>query len=69
MAPSPSTTIFEHMSRLAREYGASNLGQGFTDMPDPPALLAAARRALGERSNQYPPMRGLGELRHAISAL
>ena len=56
------------MSRLAQEHGAINLGQGFPDMPDPPELLDAARRALGERSNQYPPMRGLGELRHAISA-
>ena len=68
MASSPSTTIFERMSRLAQEHGAINLGQGFPDMPDPPELLDAARRALGERSNQYPPMRGLGELRHAISA-
>ena len=68
MTSPPSTTIFEHMSRLAQQHGAINLGQGFPDMPDPPALLEAARRALGKRSNQYPPMRGLGELRHAISA-
>lgn len=63
-----STTIFETMSGLARELGAINLGQGFPDMAEPPELIAAAQRALAERSNQYPPMRGLGELREAIAA-
>lgn len=63
-----STTVFERMSALARASGAINLGQGFPDLPDPPELIAAARRALGERSNQYPPMRGLAELRGAIVA-
>jgi N-succinyldiaminopimelate aminotransferase len=63
-----STTVFEVMSGLARELGAINLGQGFPDMPEPPELIAAAQRALAERSNQYPPMRGLPELRAAIAA-
>lgn len=62
------TTIFERMSRLAQELGAINLGQGFPDMPEPPELIDAAARALRERSNQYPPMRGLPELREAIAA-
>jgi len=61
------TTIFEHMSGLARELGAINLGQGFPELPEPPELIAAAQRALGERSNQYPPMRGLPELRGAVA--
>ena len=30
------TTIFEHMSGLAREFGAINLGQGFPDEQGPP---------------------------------
>ena len=68
MAALQTTTIFEHMSRLAREHGAITLGQGFPDLPDPPELLEAARRALAERSNQYPPMRGLAELRGAVSS-
>lgn len=63
-----STTIFERMSGLARELGAINLGQGFPEMDEPPELIAAAQRALAERSNQYPPMRGLPELREAIAA-
>ena len=62
----PRTTVFEYMSGLARELGAINLGQGFPEMAEPPELIAAAQRALAERSNQYPPMRGLPELRSAI---
>jgi N-succinyldiaminopimelate aminotransferase len=61
------TTIFEHMSGLARELGAINLGQGFPDEPGPPEVIAAAARALAERSNQYPPGAGLPELRDAIA--
>ena len=64
--PDHSTTIFERTSALARELGAINLGQGFPDLPEPTELLEAARRALVERSNQYPPMRGLPELRRAV---
>jgi aspartate/methionine/tyrosine aminotransferase len=64
----PPTTIFERMSRLATETGAINLGQGFPDLPEPPELIAAAQRALVEKSNQYPPMRGLPALRQAVAA-
>jgi len=62
------TTIFEHMSGLAREYGAINLGQGFPDAPPPAALSAAVARAMAERSHHYPPMVGIPELRDAIAA-
>jgi len=62
------TTIFEHMSGLARELGAINLGQGFPDEAGPPDVIAAAARALTEKSNQYPPGPGLPELRDAIGA-
>jgi len=61
------TTIFEVMSGLARETGAINLGQGFPDAQGPAELLDAAARAFHARSNQYPPMRGLPELRAAIA--
>ena len=63
-----STTIFETMSGLARDLGAINLGQGFPDMDEAPALVEAAQRALAAHSNQYPPMRGLPELRQAVAA-
>ena len=63
----PTTTIFERMSGLARTHGAINLGQGFPELPEPPELIAAAQAALAERSNQYPPMRGLPELRAGVA--
>jgi aspartate/methionine/tyrosine aminotransferase len=62
------TTIFEVMSRLAREHGAINLGQGFPDGNGPDDVRAAAARALEDRPNQYPPMLGLLELREAVAA-
>jgi aspartate/methionine/tyrosine aminotransferase len=62
------TTIFERMSARARETGAINLGQGFPDSNGPPDVVDAAARALTERSNQYPPMAGIPELREAVAA-
>ncbi len=61
------TTIFEAMSARARAPGTINLGQGFPDSKGPPELLDAAARAVLERSSQYPPMRGLPELRAAVA--
>jgi aspartate/methionine/tyrosine aminotransferase len=61
------TTIFEAMSARARETGAINLGQGFADGRGPEAVLEAGARALLEKSNQYPPMAGLPELRRAVA--
>lgn len=61
------TTIFEAMSARARETGAINLGQGFADGRGPEAVLEAAARAVLEKSNQYPPMPGLPELRRAVA--
>jgi aspartate/methionine/tyrosine aminotransferase len=62
------TTVFEVMSRLAAEKGAVNLGQGFPEDDGPRDILEAAARATLEGSNQYPPMRGLPELRQAVAA-
>lgn len=62
------TTIFEEMSRRARETGAVNLGQGFPDDPGPLDVREAAAKAVVEGWNQYPPMLGLPELRAAIAA-
>lgn len=66
MSAARSISIFDRMSALARELGAINLGQGFPDAEHAPELLEAAQRALVTRPNQYPPMRGLAELRRAI---
>lgn len=62
----PRVSIFEHMSGLAREHKALNLGQGFPDFGWPEDVVEAAARALTFGSNQYPPMRGLPELRRAV---
>ncbi|HEX4862263.1 MAG TPA: aminotransferase [Rhizomicrobium sp.] len=62
------TTIFTHMSALAVEHGAVNLGQGFPDEDGPRSIREAASRALIEGPNQYPPMRGRVELRKALVA-
>jgi len=61
------TTIFTHMSALAVEHGAVNLGQGFPDEDGPASIRDAASRALIEGPNQYPPMRGRVELRKALA--
>ena len=62
------TSVFETMSRLAREAGAVNLGQGFPDDPGPLDVRRKAAEAVVDGWNQYPPMMGLPELRAAISA-
>ncbi len=61
------TTIFEVMSSLAREHGSINLGQGFPDEDGPDLLKNAANQAMVDKSNQYPPMPGVPELRQAVA--
>jgi N-succinyldiaminopimelate aminotransferase len=61
-------TIFEEMSGLARATGAINLGQGFPDEPGPEAVRRKAADEVLNGYNQYPPMRGLPELRRAAAA-
>ena len=62
-----TTTIFAEMSALATATGAINLGQGFPDTDGPASLLAAARQAIADGVNQYPPGPGIPALRQAIS--
>jgi aspartate/methionine/tyrosine aminotransferase len=60
-------SVFEVMSRLAREHEAVNLGQGFPDSPGPEDVRRKAAEAVVDGWNQYPPMLGLPELRTAIA--
>ncbi|WP_110588687.1 aminotransferase class I/II-fold pyridoxal phosphate-dependent enzyme [Microbacterium suaedae] len=60
-------TIFAEMSALAASTGALNLGQGFPDEDGPAEVLEAARAAISDGRNQYPPGRGEPELLEAIS--
>ena len=63
------TTIFAEMSALALTTGSVNLGQGFPDTDGPREIAAAAAAAIMEgRGNQYPPGKGVLELRQAIAA-
>jgi N-succinyldiaminopimelate aminotransferase len=61
-------TIFEVVSRLAQEKKALNLGQGIPEDGEPLDIIEHAAEALRTRSNQYPPMMGLPELRQAVAA-
>jgi N-succinyldiaminopimelate aminotransferase len=62
-----TTTIFAEMSALALRTGSINLGQGFPDTDGPPSVLEAARQAIADGVNQYPPGPGIPELRQAIA--
>jgi N-succinyldiaminopimelate aminotransferase len=61
-------TIFSEMSALAMATGAINLGQGFPDEDGPIEVLDAARQAITDGINQYPPGLGAPVLREAIAA-
>ncbi len=61
------TTIFAEMSALAVETGAINLGQGFPDTDGPASVAEAAVDAIRGGHNQYPPGRGIPDLRAAIA--
>ncbi|QEO10882.1 pyridoxal phosphate-dependent aminotransferase [Protaetiibacter larvae] len=63
----PRPTIFAEMSALATATGAINLGQGFPDEDGPAAVLEAARAAIADGVNQYPPGLGMPVLREAIA--
>lgn len=60
-------TIFAEMSALAAETGAINLGQGFPDEDGPREVLEAAREAIANGANQYPPGRGMPDLLAAVA--
>lgn len=63
-----AATIFAEMSALAARTGAINLGQGFPDEDGPAEVLEAARQAISDGVNQYPPGIGAPVLREAIAA-
>jgi aspartate/methionine/tyrosine aminotransferase len=61
------TSVFTEMSRLANEYRAVNLGQGFPDFPGPDFVKAAAKAAIDADLNQYAISHGSPRLRAAIA--
>lgn len=64
---SPTSTIFDEMSALARQTGAVNLGQGFPDGAPPELVSRTAQDAIARGINQYPPGRGAAGLRAAVA--
>jgi methionine aminotransferase len=66
--PDIGTTIFTVMSKMATDYGAINLSQGFPDFDCPDRLRELVAEHLNGRKNQYPPMAGILPLREEIAA-
>ncbi len=60
-------TIFAEMTALATRHRAANLGQGFPDADGPEWIRDIAAQAIMDGANQYPPGRGVPELRRAIA--
>ncbi len=65
--PTVGTTIFTTMSKMAVDYNAINLGQGFPDFNADEKLLNLVSQAMLDGHNQYPLMTGINELREVIS--
>ena len=65
--PEVGTTIFTVMTRMAQQYQAINLSQGFPDFDCPEALRERVAHYLNHRCNQYAPMTGVAQLREQIA--
>jgi methionine aminotransferase len=64
--PEVGTTIFTTMSKMALDYKAINLGQGFPDFNTDEKLQALVSKAMADGFNQYPAMAGVPILREVI---
>ena len=62
-------SIFAVMSRMAKEYNAINLSQGFPGFPIDSDLIELVNKHMKLGANQYAPMSGVPELREAISQM
>jgi len=65
--PKVGTTIFTRMSKLAEDYKAINLAQGFPEFDSSPDLQKLVDQYIRSGKNQYAPMAGVMALREAIS--
>lgn len=65
--PNVGTTIFSTMSKMANDFGAINLAQGFPDFPVSPALIDGVHHYMKQGFNQYAPMPGVPVLLSAIA--
>jgi len=60
-------SVIREMTRLALQYGAVNLSQGFPDFPAPAEIKRAAQEAIAADINQYAITWGAKSLRNAIA--
>ena len=65
--PNVGTTIFTTMSKMAYQYDAINLAQGFPGFESDPMLTELVSKAMHEGHNQYAPMQGVYRLRQRIT--
>ena len=65
--PDVGVTIFTIMSKLANDYHAINLSQGFPDFDVHPDLVALVDNYMRSGHNQYAPMQGVASLRRRIA--
>jgi methionine transaminase len=67
--PNVGTSIFTIMSKMALDYGAINLSQGFPDFMIDEEIIGLVHRYMLEGNNQYAPMPGTPALRKAIAGV
>ena len=65
--PKVTASIFSVMSKMAADYNAINLSQGFPNFESDPVLIEAVSKAMRDGFNQYAPMQGTFDLRVQIS--
>jgi methionine aminotransferase len=65
--PDVGTSIFTVMSKMALDYGAINLSQGFPDFMIDEQIIRLVNQYMLEGHNQYAPMPGTPALRKAIT--
>ncbi len=65
--PDVGSSIFTVMSKMANEYNAINLSQGFPDFNCPDELIELVYQFQKKGFNQYAPMQGVFPLRKEIS--
>lgn len=66
--PNVKTTIFTTVGRMAKQYDAIDLSQGFPNFEADQQLLDLVTKAMHDGHNQYAHMAGLPKLREVIAA-
>ncbi len=66
--PNTQTSIFTIMSKMALDYGAINLSQGFPDFEVSKTLINGIHEQMLSGNNQYAPMPGVPLLQERIAA-